>query len=142
MEYLIAAGIIALGCGILLLFTPNAFMRFCMFCDRVLFVLDEKLQAYQFSSGIVLVMVAVWLFFMAIRYRGMECFIHPIWIIVLALGLLYLFFPKWLVWISSVSNRVIFSTDKYVMGACRIAGTILLIASVYIFHAAYVLSCK
>ncbi len=140
MEYLIVAGMIALVFGAILLFTPSFFQSICLVCDRVLFNLDEGLQPYKKSVGIVLILVAGWFFFMAVKYPAIALMLHPIWIIVLIFGLLYLFLPNWLIRISEVTNRNIFPTDKYIMGACRIAGTVLLIMSVYIFHASYILS--
>lgn len=140
MDYLMVAAIMALVFGAILLFTPSFFQNICLVCDRVLFKLDEKLEPYKNSVGIVFLMVAGWFFYMALKYPAIALMLHPIWIIVLIFGLLYLFLPDWLVRISEVTNRNILPTDKYIMGACRIAGTILLIMSVYIFHAAYILS--
>jgi hypothetical protein len=140
VEYLVVAGMVALVFGAILLFTPSFFQSICLVCDRLLFNLDDTLQPYKNSIGIVLLLVAGWLFYMALRYPAVALMIHPIWIIVLVFALLYIFLPNWLVRISEVTNRNVFPTDKYIMGACRVAGTVLLIMSVYIFHAAYILS--
>lgn len=140
MDYLIVAGMIALVFGAILLFTPSFFQSICLVCDRVLFNLDEKLEPYKTSVGIVLILVAGWFFYMALKYPPIALMLHPVWIIVLTFGLLYLFLPDWLVRISEVTNRNVLPTDKYIMGACRIAGTILLVMSVYIFHASFILS--
>lgn|GEM_PF-517609 len=139
VAFLIVAGTLALVSGLIMLLTPRAFESFCRYCDRVVFTLDDKLQEYKYSSGIVMIMVAVWLFFMGLRYPRSASLLHPLWIIVLIFGSLYLFFPSWLTWLSGVANRNVLPVDRYVLGVCRLAGIILVLLSVYVFCGAHVL---
>ncbi|MFC1637393.1 hypothetical protein ACFL1W_00075 [Candidatus Margulisiibacteriota bacterium] len=136
---MIAAGLISFLAGLVLLLTPRLFSRFCIFCDRIVFTIDDKMIAYRNSSSIVLIMIAVWFFFMAISYPGVARLLHPLWILLLFLGLLYLFFPDWLRRLINISDRSVFPTDQFVMGACRVAGIFLVVASVYIFYGAFML---
>jgi hypothetical protein len=129
---------IAFLSGLVLLLTPRLFKRFCIYCDRIVFTIDHKIKAYRTSSSIVLIMIAGWLLYMAVKYPGIARVMHPLWIILLFLGVLYLFFPGWLERLIIISDRDVFPTDQFVMGACRIAGILLVIASVYIFYGAYI----
>ena len=62
------------------------------------------------------------------NHGGIEC------MVAIAFGLLLLFFPGWLSWLSKASNAVLFSTDDLVSGARKTFGVILIIISFYIFY--------
>jgi hypothetical protein len=140
--YLIFAGSIALFFGAVMLFTPGFLRGLSRFFDRLIIRLDRSLRSYSTSAGIVLFMIAAWFFYMSCRYPEGRTFLTPVWILCLIFAVLYLFFPPWLDWLTEVSDRNIFPTDEYVMGACRIAGIILMLTSVYIFFGAYILARK
>lgn len=136
MAYLLTAAIITLLFGLIFLFTPNFLTSLGTVLNRVVLYLDEKLSPVKMLVGIVLILVGAWVMWTVARYPELS-YLSALWIICLAFGLLFLFFGNWLSWLSDVSNKVIFSTDDVVVGSRKIFGVILLIASVYIFYAAY-----
>jgi hypothetical protein len=135
--YLYVTGVMSLFFGLILLFTPNFFKKICLFFDRIVFKFDEKIMSYKASVGIVLIMVAGWLFYMTTRYPEISPIIHPFWIIILIFGIFYLFFPGWMAWLSNITDRNIFLTNEYVLGASRIFGAVFIIVGIYILFGAY-----
>ncbi|KPJ69879.1 hypothetical protein AMJ44_02120 [candidate division WOR-1 bacterium DG_54_3] len=138
MEYLIAAGTISLLFGLLLLFAPIFLGNLGAICNRVLIYLDEKLEPVKVWIGITLIIVGGWLLYVSANYPEVY-YLPTFWIICFVFGLLFLFFPHWLSWLSNISNRVIFSTDEVVMGARKLVGIVLLIIGIYIFYMVYVI---
>jgi hypothetical protein len=52
----------------------------------------------------------------------------------LVFGLLFLFLPGWLSWLSKASNAMLFSTDELAIGWRRVIGIALIVAGLYIFY--------
>ncbi|MBN2058656.1 MAG: hypothetical protein JW782_07655 [Candidatus Saganbacteria bacterium] len=138
MGYLLTAAVITLLFGLIFIFTPNFLASLGNLLNRVVLYLDDKLSRVKIGFGIVLILVSAWLMWTVAKYPELA-YLNAVWIICLAFGLLFLFFNNWLTWLSDVSNKVIFSTDEVVVGSRKIFGVILLIASVYIFYAVYIL---
>ena len=136
MEYLIASGSIALVFGLLLLFAPVFLGSFGALCNRVLMYLDEKLEPIKVWIGLFLLIVGGWVLYISANYPELG-YLVAVWMICFIFGLLFLFFSNWLSWLSTISNRVIFTTDEVVMGARKLVGIVLLIISIYIFYMAY-----
>lgn len=137
MAYLIAVGIIELMVGIVLLVAPEPFRGFCRFFDRVLWDIDKKVEPNQFWVGISELVLAAWLFYLNILFPEMAPILHPFWIIFLFFGVLYVFLPHRMAWLSKAARRKILPVDEYVMGARRISGFIFVVVSFYIFYLAY-----
>jgi hypothetical protein len=138
MEYLLTSGILSLLLGLLLLFSPALLGRVGEIANRIILYLDEKLQAIRIWAGLFLVVAGGWILYILARYPELS-YLNSIWIICLVFGLLFLFMPNWLSWLSKVSNNVIFSTDDVVMGFRKIIGIILIIVGIYIFYGVYLL---
>ncbi|MFH1347492.1 MAG: hypothetical protein ABIH22_02270 [Candidatus Margulisiibacteriota bacterium] len=136
MGYLLTFAIVTLVFGLILLFTPNFLMRLGDICNRVILYLDNLLAPFKVWVGLILLVAGAWILYVVIRYPEITN-LDAVWVISLAFGLLYLFFPNWLSWLSQVSNKIIFSTDDVVIGARKIVGVVLLIVSIYIFYGAY-----
>jgi len=139
MLYLIIAGIVALLAGLYMLVAPAMFKGLIEIVDRVVFVLDEQVQKFRFPVGLGLVLVAAWVFYISMNPE-IGAVLHPVWVIALIFGLLYLFFPKWLSALSQVANQSIFPTDNYVMGSSKVVGLFLLVAAAYIIYMAYAIT--
>jgi hypothetical protein len=137
MVYLMTLAIISLVFGLLLIFTPKLLLNIGNVANSVVLYLDEKLQPMRVVVGIFLVLVAAWLIYVVVKYPELS-YLNALWLISLGFGLMFLFFPNWLSWLSNVSNKVVFSTDDVVIGARKIIGVVLVIASVYIFYGAYI----
>lgn len=136
MSYLLTVAIVTLVFGLILLFSPGFLKRLGDICNRVILYLDNKLEPFKVWVGLVLIAVGAWLLYVVVQYPELN-YLSSIWIISMAFGLLFLFFPNWLSWLSKVSNKVVFSTDDVVIGARKIIGVVLLIICVYIFYGAY-----
>lgn len=139
MTYLIVAGIIAVLAGIYMLIAPIFFKNFCTVVDKIIFILDEKIQQIKLIVGVLLLGVAAWVFYLSLNPE-IGRMLHPVWVIALIFGLLYLFFPRWLDTVSKVANKSIFPIDQYVLGSTKVIGLLLLISAAYIFYMVYVIS--
>ena len=136
MVYLLISGIVALLFGLMLLFTPNFLGGVGDVCNRVIMYLDEKLQPFKLWLGLLLVAVGAWLLYVVAKYPELG-YLNSVWIVCMFFGLLFLFLPHWLTWLSSVSNKVVFSTDDVVIGSRKIIGIVIIIVSIYILYGAY-----
>ena len=136
MEYLIASGAVSLLFGLFLLFAPIFLGKLGEICNRVLLYLDEILEPIKVWAGLLLLIIGGWVLYVSANYPEIV-HLPPVWIICLAFGLLFLFMPNWLAWLSTVSNKVIFSTDEVVMGSRKIVGIVLLIIGIYIYYMLY-----
>ncbi len=139
MTYLIVAGIIAVLAGIYMLIAPIFFKNFCGVVDKIVFILDEQVQKIKLIVGFLLLAVAGWVFYLSLNPE-IGRLLHPVWVIALVFGLLYLFFPKWLESLSKIANKSIFPTDQYVLGSAKVIGLLLLLSAAYIFYMVYVIS--
>ncbi len=139
---LIVTGIISLIFGLILILTPKFLAKISVLFDRIVFKLDEKLESYKFSLGVILVMVAIWMIYMSFRYPSMARLMQVFWITALVFGLLYMFFPKWLSILSDVSDREVFVINGYIRGYSKVIGIILVFASIYMFCTAFSLAVR
>jgi hypothetical protein len=137
--YLIVSGLVSLLFGFIFLFTPAFLGGFGQILNRVVLFLDERLEPAKKWLGLLLLAAGAWLLYVVANYPELS-YLTSVWIICLAFGLLFLFFSHWLTWLSNISNRVVFSTDEVIMGSRKILGIILLIVSIYIFYAVYILA--
>ncbi|MBI5078864.1 hypothetical protein HZB08_02460 [Candidatus Saganbacteria bacterium] len=135
MGYLLGGGIVSLFFGLLLLVAPGLLGALGSTCNVVVLTLDGWLNRSKVWIGVLLLITGAWMLTVAIQYPG-EWYITAAWIVAVAFGLLFLFFPGWLSWLSKVSNAFLFSADEMVSGARRTFGIVLIIVSVYIFYAA------
>ena len=135
MEFMVGAGIICLIFGALLVFAPIVLGSVGRVCNQVVMYLDEKLNPFRLWIGILLLLIAAWFIYMAVSVPA--AIFTVVWVVALVFGLLFLFFPNWLAWLSRISNTVIFSTDDFVMGSRMVIGILLLIIGVYLFFMAY-----
>lgn len=133
MSYLLTCGIISLLFGLLLLASPAALGGLGGVVNSVLFTLDGWLMRFRTGIGVVLLALGGWILYVALGYPAP--YLTCAWIVTIAFGLLFLFFPGWLTWLSRLSNAILLSTDDLVMGSRRVTGIVLLIISFYIFYA-------
>ena len=135
MVYLVIAGLVALVFGLILIIAPDNLKEFCKICDHIIMVIDEKIEPHKLWVGTALIVSSAILFYVT-RHSAL---FHPLWIVALFFGLLYLIFPDWLIKLSEKADRVILPTDEYVLGASKVVGSILVMASLIIFFSAFVL---
>ena len=136
VEWLVTAGVILLIFGFLLIFSRNALVVLGSILNAPVATIDEKVKSYRILAGVVLVVIGGWLISVAFGYPSLW-YLHIMGVIVLFFGLLYLFLPEWLDWLSSVLDRILLSTDEAVIAARKSLGIILIISSIYVFYSAY-----
>jgi hypothetical protein len=134
---LMAAGIFALIFGWLLLVSPAIIGKVGEICNRVVFSLDEWFKRNRILVGVALLAVAGWLLLVAGKYSAW--YLDVTWGVAMAFGILFLFFPGWLSWISKASDRVLVSTDELVFGSRRALGILLIVVGLYIFYSVFLM---
>ena len=136
MGWLVTAEIVSLLTGFLLLLADKNIHKLSRFLNKPLFYLDGMVNSVKIPAGIVLVIVGGWLVSVALGYQSLW-FLGLMGVVVIVFGLFYLFLPNWLVPLSKISDKFIFSTDDFVLGARKSIGIILIVCALYIFFAVY-----
>ena len=138
MEWLITSGIISLFFGLLLLFSKNALLFLGGFFNRPVVIIDDLVKNVRVPAGLVLTLTGLWIIYSAFCCIELW-FLHLAGVLVLFFGLLYLFWPQWLEWSSSVADRLLFTTDVFVVGFRKGLGITLIVVAVYLFYSAYLI---
>jgi hypothetical protein len=133
MAYLLTCALIALLFALLLLGAPKLLGSIGDWANKTVVLFDGLLMNSHLWIGIVLLALGGWMMYVGFNYP--DPFLTAAWLLTVAFGLLFLLFPGWLKWLSSVSNVVLLSTDELIMGTRRIVGIVLLIVSLYLFYA-------
>ncbi|MBU0687278.1 MAG: hypothetical protein KKB81_05445 [Candidatus Margulisbacteria bacterium] len=123
--------------GVTLLFAPRYLTQVCAFWNKVIFSLDELLKPYKYVVGIIFIALAGWIALLAFRSSELGL-LHPFWLVLLFFGLLYLFFPNFLDWLSKSAGKSVLQMDEFVVGAYKLYSIILILVSIYLFYSAYV----
>ncbi len=132
MDYLWFCALISLVFGLLFLASPELLGMLGNVFNAALFVLNGQTMRFRVWIGIVLLVIAAWLFFVALQSPAW--YLTAVWIVALAFGLLYLLLPGWLNWLSKASNAMLLSTDELALGWRRVIGVVLVVAGAYIFY--------
>ena len=136
--YLFISGITSLIFGILFLIAPPRFWERVgnLFNKPVLYV-ESRLRVFNFPVGFLFLILGTWLVFLAIEDPGIWYFFIA-GIIFVLLGLLYIFIPDWLLWISNLSGKVVVFFDQVAIASRTSLGIVLILASIYIFFKLFV----
>jgi uncharacterized membrane protein YecN with MAPEG domain len=136
--YLLISGITSLIFGILFLVAPTRFWeRIGNFFNKPVLFVENKLRAYNFAAGFIFLILGTWLIFLALE-DSQIWFIYLIGAAFVIFGLLYIFTPNWLVWISNMSGKVIIAFDQVAIASRTSLGVVLILAAVYIFFKLFV----
>ena len=133
MSYLMILGLMILIAGIFMFFFPNLCGYSSKVFDRVVFVLDDKLHSYRILVGLFLLAVGGWMLYLTIVYSEYVG-LHPVWVILVIFGLLFIFLPHWLASISDWANKTIFRTDQFVRRTCKSIGLALILAGIFVLY--------
>ena len=136
MGWLVAAEIISLLTGLFLLLADNNVHKLSVLLNKPVFYLDDLVSTIKLPAGIALLIIGGWLVSVALAYAQLW-FLSLMGAVVILFGLLYLFLPDWLAPLSNISDKFIFSTDDFVLGARKSIGIILIVCALYIFFAVY-----
>jgi hypothetical protein len=132
MEYLWLSAIVGLVFGLLLLVSPSVLGALGSVFNSALFTLNGWTLRYRMWLGLVLLVIGAWVFYVGLQYP--DPYIATTWIVAVVFGLLFLFLPGWLKWLSGAADAVFLSTDELVMGWRRVVGIVLVVASAYILY--------
>jgi hypothetical protein len=132
MSYLLVCALISLCFGLLFLVSPDVLGKLGTALNVVLFTLNGQTLRYRVWIGIVLLAIAAWIFYVGMQFP--VWYMIAAWIVPLVFGLLFLFLPGWLSWLSKASNAMLFSTDELAIGWRRVIGIALIVAGLYIFY--------
>src|SRR3989338_7032347 len=132
MEYLWFSALVSLIFGLLLLFLPEVLGALGSVLNAALFTLNGWTLRYRLWLGLVLLIMGGWEFYVSLQSPAPS--IPAGWIVAVVFGLLFLFLPDWLERLSGAANTILFSTDELVMGWRRVVGTVLIVASIYMFY--------
>jgi hypothetical protein len=136
MGWLVIAELASLLTGLLLLLADKNFHRVSALLNKPIFYLDGLINSVKLPAGIMLVICGGWLISVALGHFSLW-FLGALGAVLVLFGLLYLFLPNWLGPLSKISDKFIFSTDDFVLGARKSIGIILIVCALYIFFAAY-----
>ncbi|MDD4178751.1 MAG: hypothetical protein PHH14_01710 [Candidatus Margulisbacteria bacterium] len=137
MGYLMGSGLLAVIVGIIILIADYVFIEFSAKVDKFILDLDTLLKPAKLLIGSLLVVLAVWFGYIAVKYQELWYF-HILWPLALIFGALYLFHPDWLEALSKVANSVVFPTKERLRGFFKIIGILFLLAGIYILVMAYI----
>jgi len=132
MAYIWFCAIVSLVFGLLFLSSPDMLGAWGKLLNVALFALNGQTMRYRVWIGVVLLIIAGWVFYVGLQIPAW--YLTTTWIVALAFALLYLVVPHWLTWLSKASNAVLLSTDELAIGWRRVIGIILIIAAIYMFY--------
>lgn len=133
ITYLVISGLTSLIFGVLFLLAPENFWQAVarMFNKPVLYV-ESGLRAYHFPAGFLFLILGAWLIFLVLSDPGLWYF-HLIGVAFVVVGLLYIFAPDWLLWLSTMSGKEVITFDQIAIGSRISLGIVLILVSIYIF---------
>ena len=136
MEWLIAAGILSLLTGTMLVFSSETLKMIGDILNKPVGNIDNALLSVRIPAGIVLVIIGGWIISVAFGYPELW-YLHLVGGLVLLFGLLYLFLAQWLTIVSRIADQLLLSTDELVLGTRKSFGVVLIVIAIYIFYSAY-----
>jgi hypothetical protein len=136
MTYMVFAGLVSLFFGLLFLLSPEVLTKLGKACNKTLVVIDHTIDPVKAIVGVIFLLLGAWILWMVFPY-GELWYLNLIAALSLFFGLLFMFYPSGLKFLSDVSNTILLSTDDVVMGARKTIGVMLIILSIYIFYASY-----
>lgn len=130
---LLISGFVSLGFGLLFLVAPTGFWNaVTSFFNKPALFIESKLRAYHFPVGFILLLLGTWLIFLVITDLGLW-YLQIVGGTLAAAGLLYIFAPDWLLWLSQLSGKEIITFDQVAIASRISLGVVLILASIYIF---------
>ncbi len=132
MVYIWFCAIVSLVFGLVFLASPGLLGSWGKILNVALFALNGQTMRYRVWIGIVLLVIAAWVFYVGMQVPAW--YLTTTWIVALVFALLYLLVPHWLSWLSKASNAMLLSTDDLAIGWRRVIGVILLIAAAYMLY--------
>jgi len=136
MIWFVILGIIALVFGFLFIFSKEILFLVSLIMERPLASIEPRISSIRGIAGGILVLIALWILYTAVRIVG-PWYLYLAGLIILLFGLLYLFIPRWVDQMSKFTNRVVFATDEVIVGGRRSIGIVLLILALYFFYTAF-----
>jgi hypothetical protein len=123
--------------GLLLLIYPAGLISIYQAADQIVVKVDEALKQQRILTGLLLLAVAGWIGYLCFAMPE-AAILHPVWVIALAFGLMYLLAPGLLNSLSQMLDQSVFNTNDYVMSRAKSFGLFFIIAGLYILVAIYI----
>ena len=137
MTLLLIVGTLSVLFGLILLIYPSGLISLYKAADQIVVMVDEALKKQRIVTGLLLLAVAGWIGYLSF-VMAEAAVLHPIWMIALAFGLMYLLAPGWLKSLSQMLDSGVFNTNDYVMSRAKSFGLFFIIAGLYILVAIYI----
>jgi hypothetical protein len=137
MTLLLTVGTLSVLFGLILLVYPSGLISLYKAADQIVVMLDEVLKRQRIVTGLLLLAIAGWIGYLSFALAE-AAILHPIWVIALVFGLMYLLAPGWLKNLSQMLDQSVFNTNDYVMGRAKSFGLFFVIAGLYILVAIYI----
>jgi len=137
MTLLLIVGTLSVLFGLILLIYPSGLISLYKAADQIVVMVDEALKKQRIVTGLLLLAVAGWIGYLSF-VMAEAAVLHPIWMIALAFGLMYLLAPGWLKSLSQMLDSSVFNTNDYVMSRAKSFGLFFIIAGLYILVAIYI----
>ncbi len=138
MAYLWFCAIVSLVFGLLFLSSPSLLGSWGRVLNVALFALNGQTLRYRIWIGLVLLVIAAWVFYIGLQVP--VWYLTATWIVALVFALLYLLVPHWLSWLSKASNIMLLSTDELAIGWRRVIGVLLLVAALYMLYGIFAIA--
>lgn len=132
MKWFYSVEIISLLAGLGLYFADERIERMFAWLNQLIFRPDHRFRSSRIPFGLALVIIGGWLISVALKFA-------PLWslwlggVLVVGVGLLYVFLPERLNHLVEIGDRPLISTDDFVLRARKKAGAGLIVGAVYMF---------
>jgi len=136
--WLMMAGIFILLFGMSLILSRKILIKLRKFLEEPILFLDDKLKSIGIIAGALLSLIGGWIVSVAFNYPQLW-YLHPIGLLILCFGLLYLFLPDWLSSLSRFFDRLLLSADEIFIEDRRNAGLVLIGIAIFILISAYLI---
>jgi len=133
------AGIFILLFGMILIVSRKILIKLRSFLEEPILFLDEKLKSIGIIAGALLSLIGGWIVSVAFNYPQLW-YLHPIGLLILCFGLLYLFLPEWLGSLSGFFDRFLLSADQVFIEDRRNAGLVFIGIALFILISAYLIA--
>ncbi|MCU0640821.1 MAG: hypothetical protein MUC35_01890 [Candidatus Margulisbacteria bacterium] len=134
INLVLAAGAVSAFFGFLFLLLPLGFWRWLnALCNLPLFHVEVSLRRHNLVFGLLLIAGGGWIIHSLWDYPGYYLGFVAGGALIIAVGLLYLFWPDWMLRLSRLSDQDVLLMDRIALSSRFSLGIVLLLVSVYIF---------
>lgn len=138
MGWIIASGTISLLFGLILFFSRPIFESLSRFFNQPVLIIEDKVNKIRVCAGVFFLVAGGWMVVNAVAYPALW-YLSIAGGVVIIFGILYIFIPSWVRWLSRAADHFLLSTDDFIIEARKIIGLILIAAAVYNLLSAFIM---